>query len=126
MCQGKPRHAAGVWIFLIAVAIQGATPDAHNLASLNSIRVLCPFLSWPEKLADNDDLPDEVCGPIQPETHAVLRGKDELGCQSGFAALSTVHAQLLPVAVEMYRTGCRDAANRQRAELTHSLCRLQC
>ena len=126
MCQAKPRHTAGVWMLLIAIAIQGVTPDAHDLASWNFIRLLCSFLSGPEKLADNDDLPDEVCGPIQPETRTVLRGKDELGCRSGSASLSSVHAQLQPLAVEVYRNGCRDATNRRRAELIHSLCRLQC
>jgi hypothetical protein len=126
MCQSKPRHTFGVWMLLIAIAIQGVTPDAHDLASLNFIILLCPFLPGPEKLADNDDLPDEVCGPIQAETHAVLRGKDEHGCQSGFAALLTVCAQRLSFAVEIYRNGCRDATNRRRAELIHSLCRLHC
>jgi hypothetical protein len=126
MCQVKPRHDLGVWMLLIAVAIQGVTPDAHDLASLNCIRLLCPFLSGQEELADNDDLPDEVCGPIQPETHAVLRGEDEHGWQPGFAALVTVHAQRLSLAVEIYRNGCRNATNRRRAELIHSLCRLHC
>jgi hypothetical protein len=126
MCQVKPRHDLWVWMLFIAVAIQGVTPDAHNLASLNAIRLLWPFLSWSEKLADNDVLPDEVCGPVQPETHAVLRGKDEHGCQSGFSALLTVHSQCLSPAVEVYRNSCRDAANRRRAELILSLCRLQC
>lgn len=64
MGQGRRLPALGQGILLIAVAIQGITPDAHDLASTRSIVLLCPDLVDPDAGRDLDDGPDDACTPM--------------------------------------------------------------
>ena len=74
MCQGRLCHSVWLYFVLIAIAIQGVTPDAQDLASIKSLWLFCPALAGSRHLAAEDGLPDEVCGPAQPEMDAVSHG----------------------------------------------------
>jgi hypothetical protein len=65
----KPMTRAGYWILLIAMAVQGLTPDYSNLASSLRFRLVCSGLAdsggctpLPFPRGDLDGVPGEVCG----------------------------------------------------------------
>jgi hypothetical protein len=58
-------HAIFLPTLLVAMAIQGATPDAHDLASNKALQLLCPAVHNSSLPTDNDGFPDEVCGTIR-------------------------------------------------------------
>jgi hypothetical protein len=60
-------------VLLIAVAIQGTTPDSHDVSSSNALQLLCPAQSPRDSLRQDDGMPDEVCGPIRSEYLSTLR-----------------------------------------------------
>jgi hypothetical protein len=62
MRQVRPDQSIGFGILLIAIAIQGVTPDAHDLGSTRSLQLLGLIPQGVERLADGDGTPDEVCG----------------------------------------------------------------
>ena len=66
MCQGRRCQAHWLYFLLIAVAIQGVTPDSARPCIHHTLDAA---LSWPwltrGTLADKEALPDEVCGPAQ-------------------------------------------------------------
>ena len=54
------------------MAIQSFTPDPQDLASLNAFRLLCPVsLALPDTI--DDEMPDDVSGPIESERDIVIR-----------------------------------------------------
>lgn len=59
-------------LLLITAAIQGATPDAHDLASIKPLWLLCRLVASPHTLLDDDQLPDDVCNPMSAEMDAVV------------------------------------------------------
>jgi hypothetical protein len=90
-------RSIGLHLLLIAVAVQGMTPDAHDLASSALVqligtepgprakppgpssglrfgpeRLLPIHSSAPARENVQDDLPDEVCGPARPLAFASL------------------------------------------------------
>jgi hypothetical protein len=73
MGQGRLSHTICLRLVLIACAIQAATPDAHDIASVRSLRFFFPFLAVAGSLADDDELPDEVCGPAQFAANLISR-----------------------------------------------------
>jgi hypothetical protein len=54
-------------ILLIALAIQGITPDANDLSSINALKLVCPVLTDSDQPVDEDDFPDDVCVPLRIE-----------------------------------------------------------
>jgi hypothetical protein len=68
----KPMTRAGSWFLLIAMAVQGLTPDCSNLASSMLLRLVSSGLadsraaggctSLPIPRGDHDEIPGEVCG----------------------------------------------------------------
>jgi hypothetical protein len=126
ICHGRPCHCFWLYLLLIALAIQGVTPDAQDLASLNSLLVLCPSLIEVENLAGNDALPDDVCGPAQPEVIGFFGDRGEFGglvrlpnySMNAFLTLAT------PIAARRASSGCE--TDRRFDDLINRLCRLQC
>jgi hypothetical protein len=64
MGQGRLLHSFCVHLLLVALAIQGITPDPHDLASINALKILCPTLPGSDQPLDADDFPDEICEPF--------------------------------------------------------------
>lgn len=68
----KPMTRAGYWILLVAMAVQGLTPNSSNLASSLLLRLVCSGLAdsravggcspLPTPGGDRDEIPGEVCG----------------------------------------------------------------
>jgi hypothetical protein len=125
MGQGRRARSITARILLIALAIQGITPDAQDLASLNALRLFCPDLADSKSLADNDDSPDDVCGSVQLDMHLAIRKRMDsrilpflgfvwIGHRSPMVASSALqfHSPLGP--------------NARVGDLIHSLCRLTC
>src|SRR5262245_45133476 len=61
MGQGKWVQSLGQRLLLIAVAIQGITPDADDLASTKALVLLCPVLASDEVSGGGDEWPDDAC-----------------------------------------------------------------
>jgi hypothetical protein len=72
MGKGTRLHSISSHLVLIAVAIQGITPDVHDLASFRALHLLCPFLDSSDCWEDEDDLPDESSGPVRPGLRWVM------------------------------------------------------
>ena len=49
---------------LIVVTIQGISPDAQDLASMQPLRLLARILAGSGTFTQEDELPDDVCGPM--------------------------------------------------------------
>jgi hypothetical protein len=124
-CQSRPFHSLCLRSVLIAVAIQGVTPDAQDLASLNSLRVFCPVLSGSGMPCRDDGLPDEVCEAMTIEIDR------ELLANAGLNALVTLNhvksenlATTIPSnALLLRRVGRHSTAAH---DVPHCLCLLKC
>jgi hypothetical protein len=69
---GRARSVAAHFV-LFALAIQGITPDARDLASLNALRVFSAYLADSSSLADDDESADQVCGSAEVAVHLTIR-----------------------------------------------------
>jgi hypothetical protein len=98
------------------------TPDARDLASLNTLRVLFPMLAGAPPVVEDDDMPDDVAGAIELHGRLCERfHRDQL-------ASLTIHPAtdaLLTIQSSPYRLarlpGC-DAVG----GADHFCCRLNC
>jgi hypothetical protein len=63
---------------LLALAIQGITPDAHDLASSMALRLLGSKPLDVPLTTDDDGLPDDVCDVIRTEISSITRGSERL------------------------------------------------
>jgi hypothetical protein len=70
MGHGRRLRLSCRYLILIALAIQGVTPDSRDLASINALKLLCPVLRQSDQPLDADDFPDDVCEPLQIERDA--------------------------------------------------------
>jgi hypothetical protein len=68
MAKGRLFRIFCLQILLIALAIQGITPDAGDLASVNALKLFCPALTDSDQPVNDDDFPDDVCEPLLIET----------------------------------------------------------
>jgi hypothetical protein len=64
MRHGRLSRLLLLGILLIVVAIQGITPDAQDLASMQSLRLFARILPGSGTLALEDEWPDDVCDPL--------------------------------------------------------------
>jgi hypothetical protein len=126
MCQGRLCHSVWLYFLLIATAIQGVTPDAHDLASINALLWLCPALADSRDLDGEDGLPDEVCGPAQPEKGVGLRGKVEANDLANRLSGMPDQHHLLTSHIGAVRSHARGGKHPQLDALIYSLCRLKC
>jgi hypothetical protein len=125
MGQGRLYRSICLGVLLIATAIQGATPDAQDLASIKPLWLLCRLLARPDTLSDDDGLPDDVCGPMSTEMDLIARQHAESGEPGIFECLAT----------ERLLNACQSGAPRstpavgnapQSGGLIYTLCRLVC
>jgi hypothetical protein len=49
---------------LLVVTIEGIMPDAHDLASMQPLRLLAQALLGSSTLGQDDEWPDDVCDPV--------------------------------------------------------------
>jgi hypothetical protein len=125
MGHGRPFHSTVLHVILIALAIQGVTPDAYDLASLNALRLFCPLLGLPTKLTDDDELPDEICGPAEAVTHSSILGRGRADKRSWPA--HPANEDRVP-ATRSYRVQPTTHTDQivQFGDLVSILCRLDC
>jgi hypothetical protein len=126
MCQGRLCHRVSFCFLLIAVAIQGVTPDAQDLASLKSLLLFCPALANSIDLAGEDGLPDEVCGPAEPDSVLGSRSRTEPNeLASKHLGLAEKHNPLLSHK-GAHRSRGEGGEHSRPDELIYALCRLRC
>jgi hypothetical protein len=133
MRKGRGLGLVCLRLLLIATAIQGVTPDIHDVASRSLLRLLsCVSVdlqcggddSTPVPDVDRDEMPDEVCIPNSPTEILVRRWigvsrlpRFAIPGQDGCSARTDVLRSL--------SLSSRDSAWRGQG-LNHSLCRLIC
>jgi hypothetical protein len=124
MGQGRLSHTICLQFLLIASAIQGVTPDARDLASIKALWLFCPVLAEANSLADDDGLPDEVCGPAQSAANLIFRTAKS-GDVSHPASAST--ESLLPTLQSSARRSVyRHRCSARIDDLIYALCRINC
>ena len=127
VCQTRRFHSICLHFVLIATAIQGVTPDAHDLASLNALRVFCPPLSSSGAVPQDDGLPDtdDVCGSTTIETEQVFRANADLNALVTRAhAAGETHATT--TSSKAYRSLTDGGDTTATDDLLRCLCRLNC
>ena len=124
MCQGRQCYSVCLHFVLIAMAIQGVTPDAQDLASVNALRFFCAALAGSNPSASDDGLPDEVCGPAWSEMALVLHRRRE-SIAPGFHTMSTENQMPTDCSIARWSDTC--GVNMIRFDnLISSMCRLNC
>jgi hypothetical protein len=124
MGQGRLSHTIWLQFLLIASAIQGVTPDAHDLASIKALRLFCPLLANAGTLADDDGLPDEVCGPIQAAAHLIIRAaKLRNVAHPAFASTESLLPTLQSASMRLV---WRHHVSARIDDLAYCLCRINC
>jgi hypothetical protein len=124
---GQARRARSIpaYFLLFALAIQGITPDAQDLASLNALRLFCPQLADLKSLPGDDESLDDVCGPADLEMYQAIRKLMVSRASRFLSFVSTGHRtrmatwDILPLPSPLGR----DA---RIGDLIQSLCRLTC
>jgi hypothetical protein len=118
MGQARRARSSAAYFLLFALAIQGITPDAQGLASLNALRLLCSQV-------DDDESLDEVCGPAERDTDQAIRTVMDSRASPFLRFVSTGHRtrmarwDTLPLRSPL---GC----NARISDLIQSLYRLNC
>jgi hypothetical protein len=64
MCLTTRPHPISIPILLVTLTLQGIVPDAHDLASLRGLDLVCMVLFELDFSTDDFDSADEVCGPV--------------------------------------------------------------
>jgi hypothetical protein len=73
MSHGRLPRLPLLGFLLIVVTIQGITPHAHDLASMQSLRLFARILPGSGTLALEDEWPDDVCDTLtSASTHSRL------------------------------------------------------
>jgi hypothetical protein len=123
MGQQTRFHSIAIHLVLIAIAVQGITPDLQDLASQRALHLLCPFLDPSDDWEDGDDPTDDVSGPVRPGPSVVTRMLlDRATDPRSESARSTLR---------MIQSDALQAARRRSSlvrmcGLVHLLCRLTC
>ena len=125
MCQGRLYHSVCLHFLLIAIAIQGVTPDPQDLASNNCLRLFCPALGDPNALADDDGMPDDVCVPAASEIESLLHGRSE-SLDPPCRMCPSTEFDPLAVHLRAARPGQRVGNQARSDQLIYSVCRLNC
>jgi hypothetical protein len=125
MGQARPARSISAYCLLFALAMQGITPDAQDVASLNALRLLCPNISDSKSLLDDDESPDDVCESVQLDTHLAIRKRIDSRLLPFLGFVSTGHrTPMVPLATPQLPSPF--GRNVRIGDLIHVLCRLTC
>ena len=124
MSQGRLSGLRCVQFLLVAVAIQGITPDAQDLASIHALLVIAPILNDFDSPTQQDEWPDDICDPFQFATdfHLTVRQHHSWPWSFGVAINKS---QVQPTSGNLIRCGSPSAVT-SHAGLFRSLGRLTC
>jgi hypothetical protein len=125
MSQGRLFRLPCLQVLLIAFAVQGITPDAQDLASINALRIFCPILNKFDTAADQDEWPDDVCEPVHSGAGLSFPQPRDRSGTSAFE-LAMTEARFRPIEPPSHRFMPAQANLATMADLTCSLCRLLC
>ncbi len=124
MGQGRLSPTICLQFLLIASTIQGVTPYAHDLACIKALRLFCPLLANAGTLADDDRLPDEVCGPILATARLIIRpAKPGNLAHPEFASTESLQPTFQS---DTLRFVWRHDASARIDDLVYLLCRINC
>jgi hypothetical protein len=125
MGQARRARSISAYFLLFALAIQGITPDAQDLASFNALRLLCPQLANSNSMLDDDEWPDDVCEAVQLGVHLAIRKSTDSRVLPLLGFVLTEHRTPLapPASLQLSSPFGRSARN---GDLIHALCRLTC
>jgi hypothetical protein len=126
MCHGRLCHSVWLYFLLIAIAIQGVTPDARDLASGNALLLFCAALADSKDLTGEDGLPDEVCGPAQRELGVGLRGRADLKNLANRPSGATDQLDPFLIHLGALQSHNRVGKDPRLDRLIYALCRLRC
>lgn len=125
MGQARQARSTTAYFLLFALATQGITPDAQDLASLNSLRLFCPQLADSNSFANDDGSPDDVCGSVELDMHCAIRKRTDLRALPFLGLASTGHRKrMVPSANLQFPPPF--GRNVRNGDLIHALCRLTC
>jgi hypothetical protein len=125
MGQGRLFHPICLHFLLIATAIQGVTPDAHDLASIKALCLFCPALADSSSLGDDDDLPDDVCRPAQSEMDLTTRGRANSD-DPCFPAFAWTEPRVRTIRSNAIRSSTRSVGISRIDDPIGSMCRINC
>jgi hypothetical protein len=123
MGQGKQSHSHLLSILLIALAIQGITPDAKDIVSPRAFYVLCPSVAKDQAFQDEDDSPDDACELVHSNSNRLARTQPEKLRSSDLPPVEAYWTLLQVHTRQHIRHGWLDESP---LRLIHSLCRLRC
>jgi hypothetical protein len=125
MGQGRLMRWIVCRILLIALAIQGITADAQDVASVNALRLLCLVPVEFDLLDDGDEWPDDVCEAAGAEMNCVVLRKVESDLAS--VCYSRSHDDSMGLFEQAAaRIGAHSGPFSTSTTLIRSLCRLLC
>jgi hypothetical protein len=125
MDQGRLFQAFCLQILLLALAIQGITPDAEDLASVNALKFFCPALTDPDTTVEEDEFPDDVCEPVRLE---IELGRCQLADIDGLplSRSATGDVEMGRAKSESLSLAAPHFTNPRIDGLIHFVCRLKC
>jgi hypothetical protein len=124
MRRASGSHPISIPIVLIAVAIQATLPDAHDLASLRALNLVCLLLPLDLDFSSDDCEPsEEVCGPVRSDITFELR---ELVRKLAAIGIDLNGPTGLMIGPGNSRCSSTDSAVLRFDDLIHFLCRLIC
>jgi len=123
MGQGRRSQSVCRRILLIAVAIQGISPDARDLVSTKAICVMCPMLADDLPISDEDDSPDDVCELLRLDRGGETYRKAD---DATFRTIPEVDFLRPTLAGGPSGRACHGGIDERSIRLIHSLCRLVC
>lgn len=123
MGQGRLNPSYFRKILLIAMAVQGLTPDLNDLASSKVLRLLCPYLVDNSAFDPEDDSGDDVCELVpRIQRQERFREADQLG----LAGLAIVEGFREPAWIPIAEPGLEGRMVPRTRSLLDQLCRLAC
>jgi hypothetical protein len=125
MSQGRLSRLHCLQLLLVALAIQGITPDAHDLASCHALRLFSPLLTDSDTPVEQDEWPDDVCDPVQSATSIPLPPREDQGSPWTFE-LAIIQTKRRSIDLNSIRSGARRGVFSSSADLFSSLGRLIC
>jgi hypothetical protein len=124
MSQGRLPRFPLLGCLLIVLAIQGIVPDAHDLASMQPLRLLAGVPPESASLNQEDEWPDDVCDPMttsstvgRPESHRLDEEYSPFYGRTNFESWAAPHART---------QFCFRARLGHRASFAKPLCTIGC